>query len=84
MAAALLAIACLVAASPAAVQSPSPELRARQEPIKPIPAPRVEDPRRVSLGERLFQDQRLSHDNTRSCGSCHDILTNGASASAVI
>ena len=82
MAAAVLAIACLVAASPAAAQSPSPELRARQEPIKPIPAPRVEDPRRVSLGERLFQDPRLSHDNRRSCGSCHDIPTNGASASA--
>ena len=33
------------------------------------------------LGERLFSDRRLSHDNTHSCLSCHDIATNGASAS---
>jgi len=36
--------------------------------------------RRVALGERLFSDRRLSHDNSRSCSSCHDIRTNGASA----
>jgi cytochrome c peroxidase len=30
----------------------------------------------------LFHDPRLSHDNTRSCGSCHDTQTNGASAAA--
>jgi len=34
----------------------------------------------VLLGERLFGDRRLSHDNTHSCSSCHDIGTNGASA----
>jgi cytochrome c peroxidase len=32
------------------------------------------------LGDRLFHDPRLSHDNTRSCNSCHDTSTNGASA----
>jgi cytochrome c peroxidase len=36
--------------------------------------------RRVALGERLFSDRRLSHDNSRGCSSCHDIRTNGASA----
>ncbi len=35
----------------------------------------------MALGDRLFHDPRLSHDNTRSCNSCHDISTNGASAS---
>jgi cytochrome c peroxidase len=30
------------------------------------------------LGERLFIDQRLSHDGTLSCMSCHDVRTNGA------
>ena len=35
-----------------------------------------------SLGERLFSDRRLSHDDTHSCSSCHDIRTNGASANA--
>jgi cytochrome c peroxidase len=34
----------------------------------------------VALGDRLFHDQRLSRDNTRSCNSCHDTSTNGASA----
>ncbi len=28
----------------------------------------------------MFHDPRLSHDNTRSCNSCHDTSTNGASA----
>jgi cytochrome c peroxidase len=36
----------------------------------------------VALGDRLFHDPRLSHDNTRSCASCHDTRTNGASAHA--
>ncbi|MGC1317699.1 MAG: cytochrome c peroxidase, partial [Pseudolabrys sp.] len=42
-----------------------------------------QDPRRLVLGERLFSDPRLSHDETRSCSSCHDIRTNGASANAL-
>jgi cytochrome c peroxidase len=77
----LLALVCLAAVSPADAQSPSFEARADREPITPIPAPRAQDPQRVLLGERLFSDRRLSHDNTRSCSSCHDIATNGASAS---
>ena len=34
----------------------------------------------MALGERLFHDPRLSHDDTHSCDSCHDLSTNGASA----
>jgi cytochrome c peroxidase len=75
----LLALACLKAISPAAAQSPA---RAGQEPITPIPAPRIQDPQRLLLGERLFGDRRLSHGDTHSCLSCHDIGTNGASANA--
>ena len=30
----------------------------------------------------MFGDRRLSHDNTRSCRSCHDIQTNGATGNA--
>jgi cytochrome c peroxidase len=78
----VLTFVCLVAASPAAAQSPNVEARTGQEPITPIPAARGQDPQRVSLGERLFSDRRLSHDNTHSCSSCHDIGTNGASANA--
>ena len=78
----LLALVCLNAASPAAAQSPTFQARAGQEPITPIPAMPAQDPRRLALGERLFSDRRLSHDNTRSCLSCHDIRTNGASGNA--
>ena len=78
----LLALACLDAASPVAAQSPTLQSRASQEPITPIPAMPAQDTRRLALGERLFSDQRLSHDNTRSCWSCHDTRTNGASAIA--
>ena len=49
------------------------------EPITPIPGPPTIDPLKIKLGERLFGDPRLSHDNSRSCSSCHDLGTNGAS-----
>jgi cytochrome c peroxidase len=76
----LLALVGLHAISPANAQSPGSEARAGREPITPIPAPRAQDPQRVLLGERLFSDRRLSHDNTHGCSSCHDIGSNGASA----
>ncbi len=50
-----------------------------EEPITPMPAPPAIDPLKVKLGERLFNDARLSVDNSRSCSSCHDLGTNGAS-----
>jgi cytochrome c peroxidase len=70
LAGALTAAAQIVPSSPAA------------EPITPIPAPAQLEPRPLALGEQLFHDTRLSHDNTRSCASCHDTGTNGASANA--
>ena len=78
----LLAIACLNAASPVTAQSPIREVGPSQEPITPVPAPRAQDPQRLLLGERLFSDRRLSHGNTHSCLSCHDIGSNGATANA--
>jgi cytochrome c peroxidase len=66
----------------AAAQLPTLEPRAVEEPIRPIPPPPTQDQRRVTLGERLFKDRRLSHSSTRSCSSCHDLGTNGASANA--
>ena len=51
-----------------------------EEPITPIPEPPAIDPLKIKLGERLFGDPRLSHDNSRSCSSCHDLRTNGASS----
>ena len=76
----LLALFCLDAVPPADAQSPALEAPASQEPITPIPATQAQDPQRALLGERLFSDQRLSHNNTHTCSSCHDIWTNGASA----
>jgi cytochrome c peroxidase len=50
-----------------------------EEPITPVPGPPAIDPLKIRLGGRLFGDPRLSHDNSRSCSSCHDLGTNGAS-----
>jgi cytochrome c peroxidase len=51
---------------------------AGDEPITPIPPPPAADPRKLTLGERLFHDGRLSGDRSRACSSCHDTRTNGA------
>ena len=53
-----------------------------KEPITPVPKPTPADPRKIALGERLFGDPRLSHDNSHSCSSCHDLRTNGAGRSS--
>ena len=47
------------------------------EPILPIQKPRNLDPRKVALGRLLFHDPRLSHDNSISCASCHDLARGG-------
>jgi cytochrome c peroxidase len=48
-----------------------------QEPITPIPLSLTLDPQRVALGERLFDDVRLSHDNTHACTMCHPLQRGG-------
>jgi cytochrome c peroxidase len=52
---------------------------ANSEPITPLPLPPSGDPLRIALGGRLFDDKRLSHDNSRACTACHDVHDNGAS-----
>lgn len=48
-----------------------------REPITPLPE-RVElDARKVALGERLFNDVRLSADDSLSCASCHALNKGG-------
>ncbi len=54
--------------------------RADGEPITPIPMPPPADPLKLSLGEQLFADPRLSHDGKLTCMTCHDIRTNGSSS----
>lgn len=65
-------------ASAQSVTPPAGSHAAVMEPITPIPEPPVIDPLKVSLGDRLFHDFRLSRENTHSCASCHDTQTNGA------
>jgi cytochrome c peroxidase len=45
--------------------------------VTPIPLSLALDPKRVALGERLFHDVRLSHDNMRSCTTCHALEHGG-------
>jgi cytochrome c peroxidase len=75
----ILAVLTFSATGWSIAQAPAPQPRADEEPITPIPPPPAQDPRQVALGDRLFHDPRLSHDNSRSCHSCHDTSTNGAS-----
>src|SRR5690242_3738492 len=63
----LLALVCLNVAPPAIAEPPTLQDRTGPEPITPIAAMPPQDPRRLVLGERLFSDPRLSHDDTHSC-----------------
>jgi cytochrome c peroxidase len=47
------------------------------EPIQPLPLTVTLDVRKVTLGSRLFNEPRLSHDNTISCASCHNLRKGG-------
>jgi cytochrome c peroxidase len=40
------------------------------------------DPRKVELGGKLFHDPRLSHNNTISCSSCHNLEAGGTDGRA--
>ncbi|AKA84776.1 cytochrome B6 [Pseudomonas synxantha] len=48
------------------------------EALKPLPAIATLDPAKVELGHQLFNEPRLSVNNTLSCASCHHLQTNGA------
>jgi cytochrome c peroxidase len=52
------------------------------EPIKPIPVSVSLDVAKVALGERLFNDKRLSKDNTVACVSCHSLSLGGGDGMA--
>jgi cytochrome c peroxidase len=52
------------------------------EPISPIPHSLALDARKVRLGKRLFDDPRLSRDNSVACASCHRLDRAGADGAA--
>ena len=54
------------ATSQSLMQPPESNSTGAEEPITPIPEPPAIDPLKIKLGERLFGDPRLSHDNSRS------------------
>ncbi|MFL7964022.1 cytochrome-c peroxidase [Pseudomonas kielensis] len=68
----ILALGLLVGASVTAHAAPL------DEPLKPLPPVPALDPKRVQLGLRLFNDPRLSVNNTLSCASCHRLEKGGA------
>ncbi len=49
----------------------------KNEPILPIPLTISLDARKVKLGERLFNDPQLSHNNLLACSNCHQLLLGG-------
>ena len=53
-----------------------------EEPLKPLPPVPQQDPSRVELGRRLFNEPRLSVNNTLSCASCHHLQNGGADSRA--
>ena len=48
------------------------------EPLKPLPAEPQQNPLRVELGRQLFNETRLSVNNSLSCASCHRLENGGA------
>jgi cytochrome c peroxidase len=77
-----LVFACLIVEKAISVTAtpstaPGPSAAAPGEPIAPLPLSLPLDPKRVALGERLFNDVRLSHDNNKSCAVCHPLKQGG-------
>ena len=77
----ILLMLCLMGSAMPAAEMPriplDPSTAEPREPITPIPLPPPPHPQRVALGERLFNDVRLSHDNTHSCTTCHPLEHGG-------
>jgi cytochrome c peroxidase len=53
------------------------EISESKEPIQPIPLHINLNPNKVALGERLFNETKLSHNNNISCASCHNLQKGG-------
>jgi cytochrome c peroxidase len=49
-----------------------------EQAVTPIPLSVAVDARKLALGRRLFNDPRLSHDNSVACASCHQLASGGA------
>ena len=47
------------------------------QPLTPIPLGQSLEPKKIALGERLFQEGRLSANGVVSCAHCHNLHTGG-------
>lgn len=65
------------APAPVPAASSHASLAATHEPLLPLPSPPPLDPRKVELGRLIFADPRMSHDDTLSCASCHNLQNGG-------
>ena len=49
----------------------------QDEPIQPLPSAMHVDAKKAALGQKLFNDVRLSGDKSMSCATCHDFTKAG-------
>lgn len=62
------------ATEPPRTQMEAPGFRSSAaEPIQPLMPPLGLNPEKVALGQALFTDPRLSHDNSIACANCHGL-----------
>jgi cytochrome c peroxidase len=64
-----ISVVMSVAFAVAAASQPAPH----QEPISPVSSAETIDMAKVTLGETLFRDVRLSRNGTVACASCHQL-----------
>jgi cytochrome c peroxidase len=64
----------LAALAVAGIQS---DKETEEEAVTPVVSAENLDPKKIELGRRLFQDARVSGDNTLSCASCHHLDRGG-------
>lgn len=67
---ALLCLAAALACGDALSQS--------HEPLVALPRQVVQEPGKVALGAKLFDDRRFARDGSVACASCHDLSRGGA------
>lgn len=65
------------ASHPSLLWRVSSEPSASSVPLRPLPASLELDEGKVRLGQRLFNDPRLSRGNTIACASCHNLAAGG-------
>lgn len=53
------------------------EVSVVNQPIQPIPLSISLNKKKVALGDQLFHEPQLSHNNSISCASCHNLNTGG-------